>query len=55
MEIAVKREALNAVLEYLANRPWRETNHLIVGLHESRLIEETIPTIEEVTPHAAQD
>jgi hypothetical protein len=48
MEIAVKREALQAVLEYLANRPWREVNHLIVGLHESRQFEETTPTIEEV-------
>ena len=48
MEIAVTREALNAVPEYLAKRPLHEVNQLIVGIHESRVIEETTPTIEEV-------
>ena len=48
MEIAVKKETIQAVFDYLAAKPWREVNHLIVALNESRLIEETTPTIEEV-------
>jgi hypothetical protein len=53
MEIAVKKETIQAVFDYLAGKPWREVNHLIVALNESRLIEESTPTIEEVTTHVS--
>lgn len=36
----VSEQLLNKVLNYLANRPWAETNSLIVELHKVELMKE---------------
>lgn len=53
MKFQLPVETVNATLEYLATKPYREVAHLISMLHSGQSVEEPKPESKEEPAHAA--